>query len=183
VYVDLTAAYDTIWHCGLTCKLLQFLPGRHMVRMLMEMIGNRSFTLTTGNGKRSRLRRLKNGVPQGSVLVPLLFNTYISDLPTVEFALQSQHEAFSDSGMQLISNINDLKNKLRKRPRRLSFVSMHGSDWEEYWENNVLQRNELSPKYIKIEHCEDWDIRFNLSGYHGLSTVEPLCTLCFICIY
>jgi len=71
VFVDLTAAYDTVWHRGLTCKLL---PDRHMVRMIMEMVGNRSFTLTTGNGKRSGLRRLKIGVPQGSVLVPLLFN-------------------------------------------------------------------------------------------------------------
>jgi len=46
--------------------------------MIMEMVGYRSFTLTTGNGQRSRLRRLKNGVPQGSVL----FNIYVSDLPT-----------------------------------------------------------------------------------------------------
>jgi len=81
VFVDLTAAYDTVWHRGLTCKLLQLLSDRHMARMIMEVVGNRSFTLITGNGKRSRLRRLKNGVPQGSVLAPLRFNIYISDAP------------------------------------------------------------------------------------------------------
>jgi len=74
VFVDFTAAYDTVWHRGLTCKLLQFLPDRHMVRMIMEMVGNRSFILTTGKNKRSRLRRFKDGVPKGSVLAPLLFN-------------------------------------------------------------------------------------------------------------
>ena len=80
MFLDLTPAYDTVWHRGLTCKLLRLPLGRHMVRMIMEMVGNRRFTLTTGNGQRSRLRRLKNGVPQGSVLAPLLFNIYTSDL-------------------------------------------------------------------------------------------------------
>jgi len=50
--------------------------------MIMEMVGNPSFSLTTGNGQRSRLRRLKNGVPQKSVIAYLLFNIYTSDLPT-----------------------------------------------------------------------------------------------------
>ena len=48
----------------------------------MEMVSNHRFTLTTGNGQSSRLRRLKNGVPQGSVLAPLLFNIHTYDLPT-----------------------------------------------------------------------------------------------------
>ena len=46
VFVNLTAACDTVWHRGLTCKLLRLLPNKHMVRMIMELVRNRSFTLT-----------------------------------------------------------------------------------------------------------------------------------------
>jgi len=53
-----------------------------MVRKIMKMVNNRSFTHTTGNGKRSRLRRFKNSVPQGVVLALFFFNIYIYDLPT-----------------------------------------------------------------------------------------------------
>ena len=83
VFIDLTAAYDTVWHRGLTCKLLRLLPDKHMVKMIMELVRNRSFTLTTGDSKQSRLRRLKNGVPQGSVLALLLFNIYTYNLPSM----------------------------------------------------------------------------------------------------
>ena len=58
VFVNLTAAYDTVWHRGLTCKLLRLLPDKHVVRMIMELIWNRSFTLTIGDSKQSRLRCL-----------------------------------------------------------------------------------------------------------------------------
>ena len=92
VFVDLTAAYDTVWHRGLTCKLLRLLPDKHMARMIMELVRNRRFTLTTGDSKQSRLRRLKNGVPQGSVLAPLLFNNYVYDLPSTV----SRRDAYAD---------------------------------------------------------------------------------------
>ena len=70
MFVDLTVTYDTFWHRGLTCKLLRLLPDKHMIRMIMELVQNKSFTLTIGDSKQSRLRRLQNGLAQGSVLVP-----------------------------------------------------------------------------------------------------------------
>ena len=54
-----------------------------MVKMIMELVQNRSFTFTSGDSKQSRLRRLKNGVFQGSVSAPLLFNIYMYDLPSM----------------------------------------------------------------------------------------------------
>ena len=83
IFVNLTTAYDTVWHRGLTCKLLRLLPDKRMVRIIMELVRNRSFTLTTDNSKQSRLRRPKNGVPQRWILAPLLFNIYTYDLPSM----------------------------------------------------------------------------------------------------
>ena len=59
IFFNLTAAYDTVWHRGFTCKLMRLLPDKHMVRMIMEFVRNQTFTLTTGDSKQSRLRRLK----------------------------------------------------------------------------------------------------------------------------
>ena len=92
VFVNLIAAYDTIWYRGLTCKLLRFLPDKPIVRMIMELVCNRSFTLTTGDSKQSRLRRLRNGFPQELVLAPLLFDIYTYDLPS----MTSQKYAYAD---------------------------------------------------------------------------------------
>ena len=92
VFVDLTTAYDTVWHRGLICKLLMLLPDKHMVRMIMELVRNRSFTLTTDDSKRSLFRRLRNGLLQGSVLAPFLFNIHTYDLPS----MTSQKCAYAD---------------------------------------------------------------------------------------
>ena len=83
VFIDLKAAYDTVWHRGLTCKLLRLLPDNHMVQMIMELVRNRSLTVATCDSKPSRIRRLNNGVAQRSVLTPLLLHICIYDLPSI----------------------------------------------------------------------------------------------------
>ena len=92
VFVNLTTAYDTIWHCGLTCELLRVLPDKHMFQMTMELVPNRSFTLTTGDSKQSKLRQLRNNLAQESILAPLLFNIYTYDLSS----MTSQKYAYAD---------------------------------------------------------------------------------------
>ena len=118
VFIDLTAAYDTVWHRGLTCKLLRLLPDKHMVRMIKELVRNRSFTLTTGDSKQSRLRHLKNGVPQVSVLAPLLFNIYTYGLPS----MISRKFSYADDLALLHSSGNwkDLEGTLSQDMSKLS---------------------------------------------------------------
>ena len=72
-----------------------------MVRMIMKLIRNRSFILTTGDSKQSRLCRLKNGLLQRPVLAPLLFNIYTYDLPSIiskKFAYADDLALFHSSG-------------------------------------------------------------------------------------
>ena len=56
VFVALTAAYDSVWYGGITCNMLHLLPDRHTVRMIMKLLQNYSFALTTSRAQQSRLR-------------------------------------------------------------------------------------------------------------------------------
>ena len=118
VFINLTAAYDIVWHRGITCKLLRLLLDKHMVRMIMELVRNRSLTLTTGDSKQSRLRCLKNSVSQESVLAPLLFNIYTYDLPS----MISRKFAYADDLALLHSSGNwkDLEGTLSQDMSTLS---------------------------------------------------------------
>ena len=118
VFVNLTTAYDTVWHRGLTCKLLRLLPDKHMVRMIMELVRNRSFTLTTSDSKQNRLRRLKIGIPQGLVLAPLLFNIYTYDLPSMIFKKFAY--AYDLALLHSSGNWNDLEGTLSQDMSTLS---------------------------------------------------------------
>ena len=92
------SSYDTVWHRGLKLKLNNVIPDKSLVNFIMTLIASRSFIMHVG-ADRSKQRFLKNGVPQGSVLAPLLFNLYTSDLPKT----QSKKYIYADDIALMIS--------------------------------------------------------------------------------
>ena len=83
VFVDLSAAYDTGNHCILMAKIYQMTDDKALKTLLGTLLKNRKFCVVL-NQKKSRLRQQRSGLPQGSVLAPLLYNIYTNDQTTNE---------------------------------------------------------------------------------------------------
>lgn len=79
VFLDLSSAYDTVWKRGLLHKMGKIVKCRKTWRLLESMLSNRKFKVFL-NGETSKYRYLQNGLPQGSVLLPMLFNVYTADI-------------------------------------------------------------------------------------------------------
>ena len=54
-----------------------------LVKIIQSLLTNRRFYVEM-DGRKSRWRTQKNGLPQGSVLAPTLFNIYTNDQPVFE---------------------------------------------------------------------------------------------------
>ena len=81
VPVTFSAAYDTLYHRGLTLKLLKTIPSKEMIRGIMGMILHRHFHVHIEKSK-SCCQTLLHGVSLGSVIAPALFNLYTYDMLT-----------------------------------------------------------------------------------------------------
>ena len=83
VLIDLSAAYDTVNIKRLLTKLCGMIDDQDFIQMLGEILRNIRYQVLLGTEK-SRWRRQKNGLPQGSVLAPIFFNIYTKDQPAAE---------------------------------------------------------------------------------------------------
>lgn len=89
VLVDLQAAFDSVWHDALVCKLRALGCPLHLVKLIQSFLDERTFAVKVGGGL-SRLINIPAGVPQGAVLSPSLFNVFMADIPTTERCFVSQ---------------------------------------------------------------------------------------------
>ena len=79
VFLDVAKAFDKVWHEGLLFKLKSMLPENYF-KIIKSYLHKRKFFVKHKDGD-SNLYEIKAGVPQGSVLGPILYLLYTADVP------------------------------------------------------------------------------------------------------
>ena len=81
VAIDLSRAFDTVNHELLIEEISKLELNSNIKRFLSGYLRGRQ-TYVLFRGQKSRYRKMKQGVPQGGVLSPVLFNLYMSLMPS-----------------------------------------------------------------------------------------------------
>ena len=79
VFLDISKAFDKIRHKGLVFKMKCNGIQGDLLSLLSDFLDNR-YQRTLLNGKTSEWAHIEAGVPQGSVIGPLLFLIYINNI-------------------------------------------------------------------------------------------------------
>ena len=95
VYMDFEKAFDTVPHKRLISKLKSYNVNSTIINWVAALLKARQFKVTV-NGKSSCFFDVISGIPQGSILGPLLFIIYINDLPDECSSLLSRLNIYAD---------------------------------------------------------------------------------------
>ena len=102
VFLDISKAFDNVWYQGVILKLKQNGISENLLKIIEDFFSNR-YQRVVLNGQSSGWAEVNVGVPQGSILGPLLFLIYINDLST---GLSSNPKLLADD-TSLFSVVHD----------------------------------------------------------------------------
>ena len=118
MFLDISSAFDKVWHVGLLAKLEQIGISDSVLDLFTSYLSNRKQCVVV-DGVKSPFRNIEAGVPQGSRLGPLLFIIYINDI--VE-NLESDILIFADD-CSLLASGHDPAETAQKLNRNLNKIS------------------------------------------------------------
>ena len=103
VFVDFQKAFDTVNHQLLLKKLPGYGIKNHELGWFENYLTSRCQSAVYGNAQ-SAPQQIKSGVPQGSILGPILFSIYINDWPNR--LLQSKILLYADDAVLYYADFN-----------------------------------------------------------------------------
>ena len=103
-FLNMSEAFDRVWHEGLIYKLKTIGVSNNLLTLFQSFLDN-GYQRVLLNGQKSHWALLKAGVPQSSLLGPLLYLIYTNDLPN---DLISNAKLFADdtSILSIVNHIN-----------------------------------------------------------------------------
>lgn len=128
VFLDISKAFDKVWHKGLICKLEAVGIKGNLLQWIKSYLQGREQRVVI-EGQCSEWKEISAGVPQGSVLGPLLFLIYINDI--VE-GLNSQPYLYADDTtlFETVSNRADSADRLSSDLNTII-------DWSNKWKVTI----------------------------------------------
>ena len=92
VFCDISKAFDCVWHAGLLHKLRSIGISGGLLKWFSSYLFGRKQRVVL-QGVESQWNYIKAGIPQGSILGPLLFLIFINDIVT---EIESSIRIFAD---------------------------------------------------------------------------------------
>ena len=147
VFLDLSKAFDRVWHEGLLYKLECNGITGNLLTLIEDYLANRKQCVVL-NGKSSPWATISTGVPQGSVLGPLFFLVYINDLVD---NINCEIKIFADD-TSLFSRVDDPKRSAFELNEDLETVKLWAWQWKMHFNADKTEEVIFSCKRSKPNH-------------------------------